>query len=98
MNQPDHERLRREPEAAANEAPTEAGTRRLVTGKQALIGLLAAVPVAAAVIAAITASQTQPGPAAPSTPVGEPPSEPAAPPPPAPRPSTPRAPATPTGP
>jgi LysM repeat protein len=95
MNEPDHERLRRDLESAATEARAEAGERRLVTGKQALIGLLAAVPIAAAVIAAITASQAEP--ATPATPVGEPPSEPAVPPP-SPRPTTPRAPATSTGP
>jgi LysM repeat protein len=98
MNEPDHERLRRELETAATEARADAGGRRLVTGKQAMIGLLAAVPIAAAVIAAITASQAGPAPATPATPVGEPPSEPAAPPPPSPRPTTPRAPATSTGP
>jgi LysM repeat protein len=99
MNEPDHERLRRELESAATEARAEAGERRAVTGKQALIGVLAAVPIAAAVIAAITASQSgsQAGPA-PTTPVGEPPSEPAVPPPPPPRPTTPRPPAPPTGP
>jgi LysM repeat protein len=98
MNEPDHERLRRELESAATEARTETGGRRPVTGKQALIGLLAAVPIAAAVIAAITASQSQPEPATPTTPVGEPPSEPVAPPPPPPPPTPPRAPATSTGP
>jgi LysM repeat protein len=95
MNEPDHERLRRDLESAASEARTEAGGRRPVTGKQALIGVLAAVPIAAAVIAVITASQSEP--ATPATPVGEPPSEPAVPPPP-PRPTSPRAPATSTGP
>lgn len=99
MNQPDHERLRRELESAAAEARTDAGGRRRVTGRQALIGLVAAVPIAAAVIAAITASQSGGAePAAPTTPVGQPPSEPAAPPPPSPRPTPPRAPATSTGP
>jgi LysM repeat protein len=99
MNQPDHERLRRELESAATEARAEAGGRRRVTGKQALIGLVAAVPIAAAVIAAITATQSAgTEPAVPTTPVGEPPSEPAAPPPPSPRPTPPRAPATSTGP
>jgi LysM repeat protein len=96
MNVPDHERLRRDLESAATEARTEAGGRRLVTGKQALIGLLAAVPIAAAVIAVITSAQAEP--AARTTPVGEPPSEPVAQPPPAPRPTTPRPPATSTGP
>jgi LysM repeat protein len=96
MNEPDHERLRRDLESAASEAREEGG-RRLVTGKQALIGLLVAVPVATAVIAAITASQAaEPG-TEPSSPVGETPTEPALPPPP-PRPTTPRAPATSTGP
>lgn len=97
MNVPDHERLRRDLESAATEARTETtGGRRPVTGKQALIGLLAAVPIAAAVIAAITAAQSEP--ATPATPVGEPPSEPAAPPPPSPRPTSPRTLATSTGP
>ncbi|MHA6618073.1 LysM peptidoglycan-binding domain-containing protein [Pseudonocardia sp. DLS-67] len=96
MNEPDHERLRRDLESAASDARAEGGGRRPVTGKQALIGLLAAVPVAAAVIAVITASQSEPQPATPA-PVGEPPAEPAVPPSP-PRPTTPRAPATSTGP
>ncbi|MFC5234325.1 LysM peptidoglycan-binding domain-containing protein [Pseudonocardia zijingensis] len=103
MNEPDHERLRRDLETAASEARTQSGGPRF-TGRQALIGALAAVPVAAAVIAAIAASQSssQPSgpnaqPAAPTTPVGEPPAEAAVPAPP-PRPSTPRAPATSTGP
>jgi LysM repeat protein len=95
MNEPDHERLRRDLESAASDARTEASERRVVTGKQALIGFLAAVPIAAAVIAAIAAAQSEP--ATPATPVGEPPSEPAVPPPP-PRPTSPRAPATSTGP
>jgi LysM repeat protein len=95
MNEPDHERLRRDLESAASEARAEAGGRRVVTGKQALIGLLAAVPIAAAVIAAITAAQSEP--ATPTTPVGEPPSEPVVPPP-SPRPTSPRTPATSTGP
>ncbi|QYN32004.1 LysM peptidoglycan-binding domain-containing protein [Pseudonocardia sp. DSM 110487] len=99
MNEPDHERLRRELESAATESRAEAGDRRVVTGKQAMIGLLAAVPIAAAVIAAITASQSgSPSEPAPATPVGEPPSEPAVPPPPSPGPTTPRPPTTPTGP
>lgn len=98
MTEPDHERLRRELESAATEARVEAGGRRPVTGKHALIGLLAAVPVAAAVIAAITAAQSQSAPATPATPVGQPPTEPAVPAPPSPRPPTPRAPATSTGP
>ncbi len=98
MTEPDHERLRRELESAATEARVESGGRRPVTGKQALIGLLAAVPVAAAVIAAITAAQAGSEPAAPTTPVGQPPTEPAVPPPPSPRPPTPRPPAAPTGP
>jgi LysM repeat protein len=97
MNEPDHERLRRELESAATEARVDPAGRRPVTGKQALIGLLAAVPIAAAVIAAIAASQSGPEPAT-ATPVGEPTGEPAAPPPPSPRPTTPRAPATSTGP
>jgi LysM repeat protein len=96
MNVPDHERLRRDLESAATEARAESGGKRPVTGKQALIGLLAAVPIAAAAIAAIVASQAEP--AAPTTPVGEPPSEPGAPPPPSPRPTSPRPPATSTGP
>jgi LysM repeat protein len=96
MNVPDHERLRRDLESAATEARTDAGERRVVTGKQVLIGALAAVPIAAAVIAAITAGQAEPAPR--TTPVGEPPSEPVAPPPPAPRPTSPRPPATSTGP
>jgi LysM repeat protein len=99
MNEPDHERLRRELESAASEARAESGGQRRVTGKQALIGLVAAVPIAAAVIAAVAASQLdRAGPAAPTTPVGEPPSEPAVPPPPSPPPTPPRAPATSTGP
>jgi LysM repeat protein len=97
MSEPDHERLRRDLESAASDARAEAGRKFPVTGKQALIGLLAAVPVAAAVIAAIAASQTEPEAATPTTPVGEPPSEPAVPPS-TPRPTTPRAPATSTGP
>jgi LysM repeat protein len=98
MTEPDHERLRRELESAATEARVEAGGRRSVTGKEVLVGLIAAVPVAAAVIAAITASQAQPEPAAPATPVGQPPTEPAVPPPPSPPAPTPRPPATSTGP
>jgi LysM repeat protein len=95
MNEPDHERLRRDLESAASEARAESGGRRVVTGKQALVGLLAAVPIAAAVIAAITAAQSEP--ATPTAPVGEPPSEPVAPPS-SPRPTSPRTPATSTGP
>jgi LysM repeat protein len=99
MNEPDHERLRRELESAASEARAESGAPRRVTGKHALIGLVAAVPIAAAVIAAVAASQLdRTEPAAPTTPVGEPPSEPAVPPPPSPPPTPPRAPATSTGP
>jgi len=99
VSEPDHERLRRELESAATDARAEAGERRGVTGRQALIGLLAAVPIAAAAIAAIAASQsgTRPEPV-PTAPVGEPPSEPAGPPPPPPLPATPRPPATSTGP
>jgi LysM repeat protein len=105
MNVPDHERLRRDLESAATDARAGTGGRRLVTGKQALIGLLVAVPVATAVIAAISASQ--PEPEAPAAPVELPPNEPAvpppsppspAPPPPSPRPTGPRPPAAPTGP
>ena len=44
MNEPHHERLRRDLESAASEAREGAGGRRLVTGKHPLIGLLAAVP------------------------------------------------------
>jgi LysM repeat protein len=98
VDEPDHERLRRELETAATEARADPAGRRPVTGKQAMIGLLAAVPIAAAVIAAIAASQSGPEPATPATPVGEPSGESAAPPPPSPRPTTPRAPATSTGP
>ncbi|GAA5116477.1 LysM peptidoglycan-binding domain-containing protein [Pseudonocardia adelaidensis] len=97
MSEPDHERLRRDLESAATEARAGAGRKPPVTGRQALIGLLAAVPIAAGVIAAIAATQSGPELATATTPVGEPPPEPAVPPSP-PRPTTPRAPATSTGP
>jgi LysM repeat protein len=101
MDVPDHEKLRRELESAASETRAGGGRRRLVTGRQALIGLLAAIPVATAVIAAISASQAtttaRPEPVEPSAPVGTGPSEPAVPPS-TPRPTSPRPPATSTGP
>jgi LysM repeat protein len=104
MNVPDHERLRRELESAASEARAGTGRRRPVTGRHALIGLLAAVPVATAVIAAVSAAQAinadrlrTVAPTEPPAPVDTAPSEPAVSPS-SPRPTSPRPPATSTGP
>ena len=85
MNVPDHERLRRELESAASEARAGTGRRRLVTGRQALIGLLAAVVAG------------QPEPTEPAAPVGTAPDEPAVPPS-SPRRTSTRPPASSTGP
>ncbi len=96
MNVPDHERLRRELESAASEARAGGGRhRRPATGRKALVGLLIAVPVATAVIAAI--STAEPEPDVPPAPVGTAPDEPGVPPS-SPRRTSPRPPATSTGP
>jgi len=79
VHQPDHERLRRELESAAEEARSQAGERRVITGRQAVIGVLAAVPIAAAVIAAVAAARTEPQPATPAAPDGPSAAEPAVP-------------------
>jgi LysM repeat protein len=96
MNVPDHERLRRDLESAASEARTgTGGRRRWMTGREALVGLLVAVPIATAVVAAVAAAQSDP--TAPPAPVGTAPSEPAVAPS-SPRRTGPRPPATSTGP
>ena len=95
MNVPDHERLRQELESAANQARAGTGARRPVNGRNVLVGLLVAVPVATVVLAVIAAADQAPG--APTAPVGTAPGETAVAPQ-APRRSAPRAPATTTGP
>ncbi|HYH29915.1 MAG TPA: LysM peptidoglycan-binding domain-containing protein [Pseudonocardia sp.] len=92
MTEPDHEKLRRELESAASRA--RGGARHPVTGRTALIGLLVAVPVATAVLAAVGAA-AQDSPAGPGS-AGALPTDAVAPQPS--RPGAPRAPATATGP
>jgi LysM repeat protein len=56
MDEPDHEKLRQELESAASKARNGTGARRSVSGRTALIGFLAAVPVATAALIAVSAS------------------------------------------
>jgi LysM repeat protein len=95
MNVPDHERLRRELESAASEARAGTVRRRWARGREALVGLLVAVPIATAVVAAVVAAQ--PEPTEPAAPVGTAPDEPAVPPS-SPRRTSTRPPASSTGP
>jgi LysM repeat protein len=95
MNVPDHERLRRELESAASEARAGTGRRRWRSGREALVGLLVAVPIATAVVAAVVSAQSEP--TEPAAPVGTAPGEPAVPPS-SPRRTSARPPASSTGP
>jgi hypothetical protein len=68
MNLPDHERLRQQLESAASRARADEPGRRLsVAGRNTLVGLLVAAPVAAVVLAAI--GTAEPDPRAPDRPV-----------------------------
>lgn len=95
MNVPDHEKLRQELESAASRARTGTDGVRRVHGRNVLVGLLVAVPVATVVLVAIAAANQDPG--APPAPVGTAASETAVAPH-APRRTSPRSPATTTGP
>jgi LysM repeat protein len=97
MNEPEHEKLRRELESAASETRSGTGTRRSVTGRNALIGLLAAVPVATAVLIAVGVSSADDSAPEPTGQTGAAPTEPGLAPP-SPRRTSPRPPATSTGP
>jgi LysM repeat protein len=96
MNEPDHEKLRRELESAASRARDDPGARRSVTGRNVLIWLLVAVPMATGVLLAIGSSRDE-DPPVPAAATGTAPTEDAVAPQ-SPRPSAPRAPATATGP
>ncbi|OZM75841.1 hypothetical protein CFP66_44130 [Pseudonocardia sp. MH-G8] len=92
MDEPDHEKLRRELESAASNARDDTGARRSVFGRNALIGLLVAVPAATVILVAVGASAED----APPEPTGLAPTDAVTPQPP--RPTSPRPPATSTGP
>ncbi|MHA6624982.1 LysM peptidoglycan-binding domain-containing protein [Pseudonocardia sichuanensis] len=91
MNEPDHEKLRRELETAASRTRDEPGARRTVIVRNALIGLLVAVPAAAVVLLAVGATDDTP-----PEPTDLAPTDAVTPQPP--RPTSPRPPATSTGP
>jgi LysM repeat protein len=96
MNEPDHEKLRRELESAASQARDDPGARRSVTGRNVLVGLLVAVPMTTGLLLAIGTSSGD-GPAEPAAATGTAPTGKAVAPQP-PRPTGPRPPATATGP
>jgi LysM repeat protein len=96
MNEPDHEKLRRELESAASRARDGPGARRSVTGRNVLVGLLVAVPMATGVLLAIGTSRDD-GPPVPAAAAGTAPTEDAVAPQ-SPRPPAPRTPTTATGP
>lgn len=99
MNMPDHEKLRQELESAASRArAADAGRRLSAAGRNTLVGLLVAAPVAAVVLAAIGTAEPDPrAPGRPVAPAGTAPGETSVAPS-APRRAAPRPPAAATGP